>query len=306
MRHSLAALPLALLLALASPRASAQYYGGLRDPGHPISKTANGDLQDVGVDEHLGAQVPTDAEFRDHTGRTVHLRDVLARGKPVILNLAYFSCPVFCDMVQDGLLTSLRDVPWTLGDQYEVLTLSIDPRDTPGAARTKRAHLLARYQRVGTDESAWHAWVGDEPEIQRVSRAVGFRYQYDARQRMYAHAAVIILLTPQGKVARYLYGLDFPPNDVRLGLYEASEGRSMSTTDRILQFCYHYDPRGSKYVIMATHVMQLGGALTLALVGGALGVLWWRELRKKRNDSAARGPAPAHATAGVAGTEEVV
>lgn len=308
LRHPLIAVLVSVLPALVAVRAHAQYYGGLRDPGRPIAQTATGEMQDVGVDEHLGAQVPLDAALRDHTGRTVHLRDALSRGRPVILNLAYYSCPVFCDMVQDALVSSLREIPWTLGDQYDVLTLSIDPRDTPAAAARKRTRLFGTYGRVGADARGWHAWVGDEAEIQRVTRAVGFRYQWDARQSIYAHAAVVVLLTPSGKVARYLYGLDFPPNDVRLGLFEASEGRSMTTTDRILEYCYHYDPHASKYVVMATHIMQLGGALTLAVLGGTLGTLWWRELRKKRTGDASGGtrvvPSDAPKAPGPTATEE--
>jgi protein SCO1/2 len=251
------------------------------DHARAVSNELPQQLEEVGVDEHLLRNLPGGATFRDHTGRTVHLRDYFDGRRPVVLNLAYYSCPVLCGMIQQAASRSLKEQPWTIGREYQVVTISIDPRDTPATARTKRATVLRQY---GRPEAArgWAFLTGDEANIRRVARAVGFRYTYDARQQNYAHPAVIMLATPDGKIARYLYGLDFDPQDVRIGLLEASQGRSISSVEHILLYCYRYDPNAQGYVVVAMHVMQIGGALTILVLGGFLFFLWRRELRRRR------------------------
>jgi protein SCO1/2 len=249
------------------------------------------ELKHVGVDEHLDAQLPLDAIFRDEAGKMVKLGDYFgdagAHGgepRPAMLILAYHSCPVLCGMVQNAAATALKQIAWTAGKDFNVVVVSIDPRDTPETAQKKRAGIIGEYGRQGAEEG-FHFLVGDKTQIDRVATAVGFQYEYDERQQQYAHPAVVMLAKPNGQVARYLYGLEYDPKDVRLGLLEASNGRSISTIDKIILYCYHYDPQDGKYSLMATRVMRLGGALTVLILGTFLGVLWARERRRKPEDT---------------------
>lgn len=258
-------------------------------------------LENVGVDEHLGRRIPLDLKFRDHTGRPVTLGQLIKGERPVLLNLVYHSCPSFCSLVLDGTLAALKQQPWSVGKDFDVITVSIDPRDTPEIAADQRKRILYRYGRA-TAEKGWHFLVAEKsmtdreltgaygvvPAIERLADAVGFRYQWMPRQRQYAHPGVIMLLTPDGRIARYLYGLEYPVNDVRLGLIEASEGRSVSTVERVLLYCYRYDASEQEYVVIAWRVMQIGGALTVLLLGGFLVFFWRRELKKKRMSTALR------------------
>ena len=285
MRLSLSLLCAVLLVPLlAGTTVRAQYYGGQRNEGPVIPSGTPVELQQIGVDEHLRAQVPLDAVFRDHSGRRVRLSDVLNGTKPVLLNLAYYSCPMLCSLVQDAIVKSIKQIPWGVGDQYDVITISIDPHDTPRDAAKTRQRILAKYDRPEA-RTGWHFLVGDETNIRAVAQAVGFRYFYDARQRQFGHPAAVAMLTPRGRIARYLYGLEFTPNDMRLGLFEASEGRSINTVEQIILYCYHYDPQGSKYVLVAAKVMKLSGVLTLGFLLTFVGVLWWRFERRRRLDS---------------------
>ncbi|MGA7121661.1 MAG: SCO family protein, partial [Polyangiaceae bacterium] len=175
------------------------------------------------------------------------------------------------------------DVQWTVGNEFDVVSVSIDPNDTPETAAKKRTQVVSGYPRAKGSTSGWHFLVGDEENIRRVTDAVGFKYRYDARQKQYAHPAAIYLLTPEGRIARYLYGIQFDPGDVRLGLLESSEGRSITTTERLLLFCYHYDPQGKHYSLVAMNVMRLGGGVTMVLLGGFLAVMWARERGRKNH-----------------------
>jgi protein SCO1/2 len=242
------------------------------------------ELEGVGVTEHLNAQVPREAFFRDHTGREVRIGQYFDGRRPVVLNLAYHRCPMLCSMVLNALMRTLTRTIWNVGDQFDVITLSIDPRDTFEVAGQKRTRVLGAYNRP-TAQRGWHFLQGSESQIRRVTETVGFQYRFDPQQDQYAHAAVTILLTPDGKVARYLYGLEYSPNDLRVGLLEASQGRSISTAERLILYCYHYDPQGQKYVVMAQRVMKLGGAVTVAALSAFLGVLWLRERRRRTSGS---------------------
>jgi protein SCO1/2 len=238
------------------------------------------ELQDVTVVEHLGGQVPLDVTFRDHEGRPVRLGQYFDGRRPVLLNLVYHRCPMLCSMVLNGVLRVLGQTQWSVGQQFDVVTLSIDPRDSTVVSAQTRARALARYNRP-TAARGWVFLTGDEASIRRVTEAVGFRYRYDARQEQYAHPAVTTLLTPSGRVARYLYGIDYREADLRLGLLEASEGRSVTTVERLILYCYHYDPQGKRYALLATRVMRLGGAVTVVLLAGLLGSLWLRDRRRQ-------------------------
>ena len=237
-------------------------------------------LVDVGVDEHLGAAVPLDLAFRDHTGARVHLSTFVDHRRPVVINLMYHRCTMLCSLVLDGLADALTKVEWSVGKEFDVVTVSIDPHDTPDVAARKRRQILERYGRADADHG-WHFVIGDEPEITRLADALGFRYRWDAEQKQYAHPAAIFLLTPDGNVARYLYGMEFSPRDLRFGLLEASQGRGVSTVERVLLYCFHYDATGRRYTIVVDRVMHVGGVVLLGLVGGMLTVLWRRERRAR-------------------------
>lgn len=241
------------------------------------------ELEGVDVSEQLDKPLPLDAYFKDHTGKVVHLRDYFDGKRPVALTLAYHSCKVVCSMVLGAEVESLKGQPWTLGKEFRAITISIDPRDTPAIAAKKRKQMLALYGRAA---EGWDFLVGDEANIARVARAVGFKYKYDQRQDQYAHPAVLMLTKPNGELARYLHGLEFAVQDVRLGLLEASQGRSISTIEKAIMYCYTYDPIGSKYVVVARNVMKLAGAVTVILLGGFLLIMWRREARMRRASQA--------------------
>jgi protein SCO1/2 len=245
-------------------------------------------LAEVGVDEHLGASLPIDLTFRDHTGATVRLAQYFDGRRPVLVNLMYHRCVMLCSVVLDALTDALKQIDWTVGKEFDVLTISIDPHDGPDVAVRKRRQILTRYGRAEADRG-WHFLTGDEAEITRVADALGFRYRWDPEQQQYAHPAAIFLVTPDAKIARYLYGVEFNPRDLRFGLLEASEGRSVSTAERVLLFCYHYDATGRRYTLVVTRVLRIGGAVLLLVVGGVLARLWRRE-RRPTITSAPRSP----------------
>jgi protein SCO1/2 len=279
---------MASCLAAGAGNARAQQY---RDevPGMPNSPAV--ELNGVNIVEHLGGALPTDAAFRDSEGKAVRLGDYFDGKRPTILVFAYHTCPMLCSLVLDATVRTLNEVNWTVGREFDVVSISIDPKDTPETATRKRAQVVGTYTRAKGDTTGWHFLVGDEANIRKVTEGVGFEYRYDERQKQYAHPAAIYLLTPEAHVARYLYGIQYDPKDVRLGLLEASEGRSVTTTDRLLMFCYHYDPQGRHYSIVAMNVMRLGGAVTLGVFGSFLAIMWARErLKSKKLRSASAGP----------------
>ncbi len=263
------AVVVALALALARPGARAQVTGQAPE------------LDGVGVDERLDAELPLDATFADQHGRRVQLGDLLDGKKPLVLVFAYHRCAVLCDMILDATVDSIAEISWTVGDEYDVVSVSIDPRDDPASASAKRTHAIRRYGR-GEGERGWHFLTGDEAQIRRVTEAAGFRYVYDEDQDQYGHPAVLMLVTRDGRMARYLYGLRFPSEDVRLGLLEAAEGNSLSSIERVLIYCYRYDPEGGKYVVVVENVMKVFGGTTAAVLGAFLFVLWRRDLARAR------------------------
>ena len=256
------------------------------------------ELEGVDVREHLDKPLPKDAVFRDHTGKSVRLGDYFDGKRPVVLTLAYANCKVVCSMVLAAEMESLKAQDWTLGQEFRAVTISIDVNDTPAIAAKKRSQMLALYGRADSPEvkraaGNWDFLVGDQANIEKVAEAVGFKYRYDAREKQFAHPAVLMLTKPNGDLARYLYGLQFDPKDVRLGLLEASQGRSISTIEKMILYCYMYDPIGAKYVVVAQNVMRLAGGITVILLGGFLFVMWRREARARR----ARELAAVHAEA---------
>jgi protein SCO1/2 len=237
------------------------------------------ELEDVGVSEHLDGQLPLDLELRDHTGKRMKLRDAFDGKKPVVLTFAYHTCPVVCSMIANNLAKTMREISWTLGEQFTALTISIDPNETLEDTNKKRLSVLAEY---GRSDVGWTFLTGDAKTIAAVTAAAGFKYRYDAEQKQWAHTSLVMVVKPDGRMARYLYGFEAPAADLKLALMEASEGRSISTIEQIILYCYHYDPKGGRYVLVARRVMQVGGGAVAVVLFGILGLLWRRELRKPK------------------------
>ena len=268
------------------------------DPLKPYSGSENStppELQNVDVVEHLGGPLPKDAIFRDAAGNMVRLGDFFDGKRPVAIVFAYHTCPMLCTLVLDGFARGLKAVPWTVGQEFDVIALSIDPRDTPASATKKRDQIVEKYGRGG-NATGWHFLTGDENNIRKVTDAVGFQFHFDERRQEYAHPAAMYLGTPDGNLARYLYGIEFASNDIRLGLLEASQGRSISTVEKLIMYCYHYDPAGKKYALVAMNVMRVGGVLTLLFIGGFFVLMWTRERRRRRLAASASPAASAPVT----------
>ena len=219
----------------------------------------------VGFDQNIGRKVPLSTTFRDETGQAVTLRDYFGK-KPVILSFAYFTCPMLCGLSLQGLSSSLKGMNLDAGRDFEVLTVSFDPRETPEMARAKKETAVARYGRAGA-AAGWHFLTGEEHAIQDLTRAAGFRYEWDAASQQYAHATGAVVLTPDGQIARYLFGVEYAPRDLRLSLVEASQGKLGSVVDQLLLLCYHYDPKAGRYGAVAIGAMRAGGALTVLGLG---------------------------------------
>ncbi|HKV03931.1 MAG TPA: SCO family protein [Candidatus Acidoferrales bacterium] len=228
-------------------------------------------LKDVGIDQKLNDAIPLDLAFRDEHGRPVELGQFFG-SKPVVLTLVYYNCPMLCTQVLNGLDRSLEQIPMEIGKDFNVVTVSIDPTDRPVLADAKQALYAGMYGRPGA-QYGWHFLTGDEPQIKRLADAVGFRYAYDPDSKQYAHASVVMVLTPEGRLSRYFYGVTYPARDMRLGLVEASQGKIGSPVDQVLLFCYHYDPHTGKYGLLISRMIQLGGLLTI-LIGGIF-LIWF-------------------------------
>jgi protein SCO1/2 len=242
-------------------------------------------LEGVGVDEHLDRALPLDLEFSDETGRKVKLRDLFDAKVPVILTLNYSDCPMLCSLELNGLVASMKQLDFTLGKDFRVVTVSIDPSETPEkAARTKRRYL-GQYDRPGTD-AGWTFLVGTEANVRQLADAVGFRYRYMPDKKEYYHAAALALITPDGRIGRYLYGVEFHPRTLHLGLTETGEGKIGSAMDQLILFCSMYDSRDGNYALVASRVMSLGGGIAALLLAGFLGYLWAAELKKRRRERA--------------------
>ena len=237
-------------------------------------------LRHVGIDQRLNEQVPPDLIFRDEEGRTVRLGQYFG-GRPVLLSLVYFECPMLCTMELNGIVRSLRGMSLRPGRDFTVVTVSFNPREGPALAAAKKEVYLKGY---GHPEAAagWHFLTGDEPQIQKLAQAMGFRYVYDAKNAQYAHATGIMVLTPSGRLARYFYGIDYPPRDLRMALVEASQNKIATPVDYVLLFCYHYDPATAKYSLAIMRVMQAAGFATVLVIGAFLVVMFRRESRCPR------------------------
>ena len=228
-------------------------------------------LQNVGIEQHLDGQVPSDLAFVDDAGHPVKLGDYFGK-KPLILNLVYYKCTMLCGEALAGLSASMKMIKFDVGDQFDVVTVSFNPKETPGDAAAKKQEFIRRYGRPNA-ASGWHFLTGPADSINALTRAVGFQYQYDEAHDQYAHATAIMVLTPQGRISRYFYGVDFPPKDLRMGLVEASSGKIGNLTDQVLLYCYHYDPATGKYGAIVTNMLKVGAAFTVLLLAGMILIL---------------------------------
>jgi protein SCO1 len=234
-------------------------------------------LTEIGLDQQLDAQVPLDLRFKDEAGRDVRLGDYFGR-KPVILTLVYYECPMLCTQVLNGLTSALGVLSFTVGQEFDIVTVSFDPKETPELAAAKKAAYLDRYKREGAGRG-WHFLTGDERSVAALTRAVGFRYAYNASIDQYAHVSGIMVLTPEGRLSRYFYGIEYGPRDVRLALIEAADRRIGTPADQLLLYCFHYDPKSARYSFAITRLVRtLGVATVLAMVGGIV-ILRRRERR---------------------------
>ena len=237
-------------------------------------------LEGVGITENLGGQIPLDLVFRDENGEEVTLGDYVNGDRPTIFMLVYYTCPMLCNLVMNGYVEAHEGVPVTPGDDFEIVTVSIAPTETPTLARLKKQNYIRGYGKPQA-ASGWHFLTGRDDQIRALTDAIGFRYKYDENRGEYAHSAAIYVTTPEGVLSRYLYGILFPPKDIRFALLEASDGRIGNAFDRVLLFCYHYDATEGTYAPAAFRFMQLGGTFTVIVLGTMLLVFWRKERQRK-------------------------
>jgi protein SCO1/2 len=244
-------------------------------------------LSKVGITQNLNSRIPPDLLFRDETGKSVRIGDFFGR-KPILLSLVYFDCPALCTEVLNGELRTMKAISLDLGKDFDAVTVSFEPKDTPALAKAKRDVYAGQY---GRPEAAdhWHFLTGEQQSIDALTNVVGFHYAYDSSIRQYAHAAAILVLTPDGRIDRYFYGVIYPARDVRLGLVEASEGKIGTLTDHALLYCYQYDPMTGKYGVVVMNVLRAAGGLTVLLLGIFMTVMFLRERKRSVDVSPAAG-----------------
>ena len=235
-------------------------------------------LREVGLDQKLNGQLPLDAMFKDENGRDVALGEYFGKGRPVVLALVYFECPMLCTQVLNGLESSLRVINESIGKEFDVVTVSFDPRETPVLAAAKKQAYLDRYQRPEAAQG-WHFLTGSQASIDALTRAAGFSYAWDEQSQQFAHASGIIVATPEGRLSRYFFGIDYSPRDVKFALIEASSNRIGSLADQLLLYCYHYDPAAGNYGFAAMRAVRIGGAVTLVALFGFMFVSIRRDQR---------------------------
>ena len=246
--------------------------GGIMAP--PANQRPPG-LANVGIEQHLNQQIPQDLTFRDESGKTVRLGDYFGK-RPMILNLVYYNCPMLCGEVLSGLTSTLRVLRFDLGREFEVITVSFDPRETPQIAAEKKKQYLERYGRKGA-EQGWHFLTGQQDAIATLTKSAGFQYEYDAKTDQFAHTTAIMVLTPKGKIAQYYYGVEYAPKDLRLGLIEASQNKIGNLVDQVLLYCYHYDPATGKYGAVIMRVVRLAGLATILSLGAFIAIMFRRD-----------------------------
>ena len=263
-----------------SPLYSPRYY----DPSAGVSNGMPDALKDIGIEQKLGEQLPLETVFRNENGEPVKLGSYFEKRRPVILALVYYECPMLCNEVLNGLTGSLKGMSFDAGKEYEVVAISFDARenDKPDLAKNKKASYMERYGRPGT-ENGWHFLTGDQSAIDAVTKAAGFKYHWDEKTNQFAHAGGIMIVTPDGKMSKYFYGIDYAPKDLKFGLMESAENKVGSAADKLLLYCYHYDPASGKYGFAILKAIRVGGVLTL-LAMGVMGFVFWRKNKIKPVD----------------------
>ena len=241
-------------------------------------------LKNVGIEQHLNEQIPPDLIFRDENRNQVRLADYFGK-KPMILNLVYYQCPMLCGEVLSGLESALRVLKFDVGNQFDVLTVSFDPRETPAMASAKKAEFLKRYGRAGATQG-WHFLTGPQESIDALTKAAGFQYEYDPTSGQFAHTTAIMVLTPEGRIAQYYYGVEYAPKDLRLGLIQASQDKIGNLADQVLLYCYHYDPATGKYGAVVMRILRLAGAATILTLGLFMLVMFRRGSSPTRSGEA--------------------
>lgn len=250
----------------------------------PTIAEANGipeALKKIEIEQKLGEQLPLDTEFKDEEGRLVRLGDYFKKGRPVIVAFVYFECPMLCNQVLNGLTGSLKGISFNAGSEFEVVAISFDARefDATDVARNKKTGYMERYGRPGT-EKGWHFLTGKQESIDKVTSAAGFSYEWDAKTNQFAHAAAVMVATPEGKLSRYHYGIDYAPRDLKFSLMESGESRVGNAAEQLLLYCYHYDPASGRYGLAILNVIRLGGIATI-LGMGLMALVFWRRNKKK-------------------------
>ena len=248
--------------------------GFKREVGQPASAIP-APLREIGFDQNIDQRVPLDTTFRNEAGATVRLGDYFG-SRPVVLVFAYYDCPMLCTQVINGLSSALGVMSLNPGKDFEIVTVSFNPHDTPASATAKKAVYLERYRRPGAAEG-WHFLTGDQPQIDRLTKAAGFRYAWDAETKQFAHPSGVIVLTPDGRLSKYLFGIEYGPRDLRFGIVEASEGKVGTPVDALLLYCYHYDPMTGRYGLAIMRAIRLAGAATVLAMGAFIFVMVRKE-----------------------------
>jgi len=254
-----------LLILVTSLSAHAQIMG--TEAPKPVAPPPN-IINQVGIEQNLNTQLPLNLTFIDETGKAVKLADYFSQ-KPVILSLVYYECPMLCTETLNGMVSAFGVLKFDVGKEFNVVTVSFDPREKPPLAAAKKAKYLKRYGRPGA-EQGWHFLTGDDASIKALTNAFGFHYAWDAPSQQFAHAAGIVVATPQGRIAQYFYGVEFSPKDLRFGLIQASQNQIGTLVDQVLLYCYHYDPRTGRYGPIVARVMAIAGVGTIVILGGFL------------------------------------
>lgn len=255
------------------------------DPNRP--ETSNGlpnVLKTVGIEQKLGEQLPLNAVFKNEDGKEVKIGEYFGKGRPVILALVYYECPMLCNEVLNGLTGSLKGISFDAGKEFDVLAISFDARENekPELTKNKKIGYLERYARPNT-ENGWHFLTGKQEEIDKVTKAVGFNYEYDKQTDQFAHAGGIMIITPEGKISRYFYGIDYSPKDVKFGIMESAQNKVGNPAEQLLLYCFHYDPSTGRYGLAVMNVIRIAGVLTLLGMGGMFFVFWRYNKKKKLN-----------------------
>ena len=279
-RRAVSAVGLLLLTAYCLlPTAHAQY---AQPPVGPVpTGKSNEVLKQVNIEQKLGSQIPLDLKFRDEAGREVRLAEYFAKGKPVALTLVYYECPMLCNQVLNGAVGAFQGLQFTAGKEFEVVTVSFDPREGPELAARKKETYLNRYKREGA-AGGWHFLTGDEASVRALADAVGFHYAWDEQSQQFAHASALMVATPQGKLSHYFYGIDYAPVDLRLAFVEASAGKVGSPVDALLLYCYHYDPAAGRFAPVMG-IMRVAGVLTV--LGLVAFILYLRRVTRRREEA---------------------